>query len=77
ENAGTRRGRERWREESVIRAAVHAAVRSSHRFSREEIEQLVADLAATEMPYICPAGRPVMIFTSLNELARRFGRDGL
>ena len=37
-------------------------------------DAIVVDLAACEMPYTSPAGRPTMIFTSFRELDRRFGR---
>ena len=40
----------------------------------QEIEQLVIDLARTEMPYTCPHGRPTLIFSSFSDLNRKFGR---
>ena len=43
--------------------------------SREEIEDLVMQLAKTEMPYTCPHGRPTIIHTSFQELAKKFGRE--
>ncbi len=75
EVAGARRGRERWREEAIARAASATAVRQRQKMSDEEIGALVKELAATEMPYTCPRGRPTMIFTSLRELNRKFGRE--
>jgi DNA mismatch repair protein MutL len=75
EVAGTRRGQGRWREEAVARAACRAAVQSRDRLTLDEIKQLVQDLARTEMPYTCPGGKPTLIFTSLNELKKKFGRD--
>jgi DNA mismatch repair protein MutL len=75
EAAGPRRGAARWREEAVAQAACRAAVRRAEPLAPEEIATLVRDLAATEMPYTCPRGRPVMLFTPFSELARKFGRE--
>jgi DNA mismatch repair protein MutL len=74
ENAGTRRGSEKWREELVARAACRAATGAERRLSDDEAQRLVSALAATRMPYTCPRGRPTMIFTSYRELERKFGR---
>ena len=59
----------------VAKAACHAAVNSRDKLKREEIEQLVVDLARTAMPYTCPRGRPTLIFTSFKELCNKFGRE--
>ena len=75
EAAGSRRGEGRWREEAVARAACRAAVQGQDRLKLDEIKQLVQDLARTEMPYTCPGGKPTLIFTSLNELKKKFGRE--
>ena len=40
----------------------------------EEIKHLIKNLSQTQMPYSCPAGKPVLIHFSENELLRRFGR---
>jgi len=74
EEAGPRRGRERWREEAIARAAALGAISGRSRLSDAELEGLIRDLTACEMPYTCPRGRPTMIFTSYRELARRFGQ---
>jgi DNA mismatch repair protein MutL len=75
ELAGTRSAQGRWREEAIAQAACKAAVKSRDKLRLEEIEQLVVDLARTEMPYTCPHGRPTLIFTSYRELNRKFGRE--
>jgi DNA mismatch repair protein MutL len=75
ERAGARGGRERWCEEAIAQAACKAAVKARDRLTLDAIEQLVVDLARTEMPYTCPHGRPTMIFTSFKELNRKFGRE--
>jgi DNA mismatch repair protein MutL len=74
ENAGTRRGSEKWREEIIAKAACRAAAGTLNTLSDAEAERLVKALAATRMPYTCPRGRPTMIFTSYRELERKFGR---
>ncbi len=74
ENAGTRRGSEKWREELVAKAACRAAAGADETLSNENAESLVHALAASRMPYTCPRGRPTMIFTSYRELERKFGR---
>ncbi len=60
--------------ESVAQAACMAAVKAHDRLVAWEMEQLVVDLAADEMPYTCPHGRPTLILMSYGELARKFGR---
>ena len=74
ENAGTRRGSEKWREELVAQAACRAAAGVGTALGDDESAKLVAELARTRMPYTCPRGRPTMIFTSYRELERKFGR---
>ena len=40
----------------------------------EGATKLVEELGACRMPYVCPRGKPVMIFTSTRELDRKFNR---
>jgi DNA mismatch repair protein MutL len=51
-----------------------AAVKAGDPLSNAEIRSLLDQLFATEIPYVCPHGRPVMIKLSLSELDKRFGR---
>lgn len=74
ERAGPRGGTEHWAEEQIARAACKASVKANDSLKTEEIEQLIVDLAAAEMPYTCPHGRPTMILMSYSELERKFGR---
>ncbi len=74
ENAGARRGADKWRHELVAKAACRAAAGGATPLSGDAAERLVAALAETRMPYTCPRGRPTMIFTSYRELERKFGR---
>ncbi len=73
-SAGARGGRERWSQERLAMAACKAAVKARDRLTLDEIERLVRDLAATEMPYTCPHGRPTLIHLGFDELRRKFGR---
>lgn len=69
---GTRRG-ERWREELIARSIARTYAGTSRRFTVETATRLVEELCRTRMPYVCPRGKPVMIFTSNRELSRKFG----
>ena len=37
--------------------------------------RLVEELASCRMPYVSPCGKPTMIFTSTNELDRKFAKN--
>jgi DNA mismatch repair protein MutL len=73
EQAG-RSARAHWQEELIAQTACRAAVGARRSLTLGEIERLVVDLARTQMPYTSPRGRPTLIFTSLTELNRKFGR---
>ncbi|MFN2350978.1 MAG: DNA mismatch repair endonuclease MutL [Kiritimatiellia bacterium] len=62
-------------EEGVVRAACHAAVKATHSLPTQQIDALLKQLLAAEMPYTCPHGRPTLINITLQELNRKFGRD--
>lgn len=51
-----------------------AAIKAGERLSEAEMRSLIDQLFATQMPYVCPHGRPVLIKLSLQELDRRFFR---
>ena len=72
--AGSRRGGARWRDELIAKSVAHSFAGASPRLTPDAATKLVNDLAATRMPYVCPRGKPVMVFTSNRELARKFGR---
>jgi DNA mismatch repair protein MutL len=65
---------QRLSEERVASAACKHAVKAEDTLSRQELERLVRDLLASDLPYSCPHGRPTMIRISFTELERRFGR---
>jgi DNA mismatch repair protein MutL len=54
--------------------ACRGAIKAGQRLSTLEMQALIDRLFATENPYTCPHGRPIVIKWSLEELARRFGR---
>ena len=72
--AGARRGGARWREELVAKSVARSFAGAEAKLTPEGATRLVTELGACKTPYICPRGRPVMIFTSLNDLKRKFDR---
>ncbi len=50
------------------------AVKAGDPLAPAEMERLVADLARTENPYLCPHGRPITIALPKGDLYRRFKR---
>lgn len=71
---GSRRSGERWRDERIAKSIARAFAGASPKITQEGAEALVKDLCACRMPYVCPRGKPVMIFTSTRELDRKFDR---
>jgi DNA mismatch repair protein MutL len=62
-------------ENFLIQSLCKSALKKSYKLlAPEEIKHLIAELGRTQMPYSCPAGKPVLIHFSDNELLRRFGR---
>ena len=72
---GGRRGGERWREELVAKSIARSFAGVPAKFTEEGATKLVEELCSTRMPYVCPRGKPVMIFTSTRELDRKFDRS--
>ncbi len=54
--------------------ACRSAIMAGERLSVEAMNALIDQLFATENPYFCPHGRPVMITITVDELDRRFDR---
>ncbi len=71
---GAKRGSARWRDELIARGVARSFAGASATLTLEGAQQLVAELAATKMPYVCPRGKPVMLFRSHREISRNFGR---
>ncbi len=54
--------------------ACRAAIKAHWPLQREEMTRLLGDLSATETPYFCPHGRPIVSRLSLREIKRELGR---
>jgi DNA mismatch repair protein MutL len=50
------------------------AIKINHVLSAAEQRALLDDLAATDNPYRCPHGRPIILRLSQEEMERRLGR---
>ena len=71
---GAKRG-ERWREALIAKSIAKSFAGASLVLTEEGAVKLVEELCACRMPYVCPRGKPVMIFTSTRELDRKFARN--
>ena len=74
ECGGQRRGGARWREELIAKSISRTFAGASAKLDADSATRLVEELCACRMPYVCPRGKPVMIFTSYRELDRRFDK---
>lgn len=61
-------------EDMIAQTVCRHAVKANDRLDYPEIEKLIHDLLACELPYCCPHGRPTMIQISMAELEKKFGR---
>ena len=61
-------------EDMIATTVCRHAVKANDLLRNPEIEKLIRDLLACELPYCCPHGRPTMIQISLAELEKKFGR---
>ena len=64
-----------WREELIAKSLAKSYAGASSSLTAEGAARLVEELTATRMPYVCPRGKPILIFTSTRELNRKFDRD--
>jgi len=62
--------------EETLAAALscRGAIKVNHRLSIEEQRALLDDLVATDNPYRCPHGRPIVLRLGQEEMERRLGR---
>lgn len=58
----------------IKRVCKTAAVKAGQVLSREEMEAMIQQLEACDVPHTCPHGRPTLIHLSVAQLARQFGR---
>jgi len=63
------------RENLARSMARRSAIRPGRILKPEEARALIDQLFACRMPYADPIGRPTMIKMSMEELAKRFGRN--
>ena len=61
-------------ERALAFVACRAAIKAHAPLQREEMVRLLADLSATETPYFCPHGRPIVSRLSLKEIKRELRR---
>jgi DNA mismatch repair protein MutL len=54
--------------------ACRGAIKAGQKLSSIEMQSLIDHLFATENPYICPHGRPIVLRWTIDELAHKFGR---
>jgi DNA mismatch repair protein MutL len=54
--------------------ACRAAIKAHAPLQREEMVRLLSDLSATETPYFCPHGRPIVSRLSLKDIKRELRR---
>lgn len=60
---------------SVLKTiACHAAIKAGDPLSDIEMQELLQQLFATENPFQCPHGRPILITITIDELAKMFER---
>ena len=73
-DGGGRRSGARWREEAIAKSVARSFAGASIALTTDGATRLVEELCLCRMPYVCPRGKPVMIFTSTRELDRKFDR---
>ncbi len=71
---GAKRGGAAWKEERIAKTLARAFAGANLAMTPEGATHLIEELSKTRMPYVCPRGKPVMVFTSTRELNRKFDR---
>ncbi len=61
-------------EDVIAKTVCRHAVKANDTLRGPELEKLIEDLQACEMPYTCPHGRPTLIEMRYAELEKKFGR---
>ena len=70
----TRKTSSSYKESIAASFACKAAIKAGDKLTHDELQLLVNRLFATEHPYYCPHGRPIIVQMSLEELDKRFER---
>jgi len=68
------RAAEELEEQLAADLSCRGAIKINHRLLAQEQRSLLEDLVATENPYRCPHGRPIILRLSQEEMERRLGR---
>jgi DNA mismatch repair protein MutL len=61
-------------EDAIAKTVCRHAIKANDELHPAEVEKLLRDLMACELPYCCPHGRPTMIQIGYGELEKKFGR---
>jgi DNA mismatch repair protein MutL len=72
ENHGVR-NTDKLKNDIIAKSIAKSFAGMSKKMDAPEATRLIEELCKCRMPYICPRGKPVMIFTSTRELCRKFG----
>jgi DNA mismatch repair protein MutL len=62
-------------EDLVATTVCRHAVKANDTLRTPELQRLLEDLLACELPYCCPHGRPTLIQMSYSDLEKKFGRQ--
>ena len=73
-SASTKTSSLRLGEDMIATTVCRHAVKANDYLRVPELQKLLDDLYACEMPYCCPHGRPTLIQISYGELDKKFGR---
>ena len=63
-----------YKEELAASYACHTSIKAGQRLSTGQMQTLIDRLFATENPFVCPHGRPIVVRMPIEELDKRFGR---
>ena len=74
-DSSTKRAGNRWREELVAKSIARSFAGASTKLTEDGANRLVEELCACRMPYVCPRGKRILMFTSNRELRRKFEQD--
>jgi DNA mismatch repair protein MutL len=61
-------------ENAIAKTVCRHAIKANDELRPAEVEKLLRDLMACDLPYCCPHGRPTMIQIGYAELEKKFGR---
>ncbi|MDG1891924.1 MAG: DNA mismatch repair endonuclease MutL [Verrucomicrobiota bacterium] len=61
-------------EDVIAKTVCRQAIKANDNLKGPELERLIRDLRACQMPYTCPHGRPTLIEMPFGELEKKFGR---